>query len=59
MNHPQVDAQGCGNQEISRQLVTGGLRRSTVVFDSSTGLRLPDGSTLSRMHRTRRERLRN
>ena len=48
MNPPTGGWTGSGNQEISRQLgnwsVAKGLGR---VFDSSTGFRLPDGSTLS------------
>ena len=48
MNPPTGGWTGSGNQEIARQLgnwsVAKGLGR---VFDSSTGFRLPDGSTLS------------
>lgn len=48
MNPPTGGWTGCGNQEISRQL--GNWQANTEsgrVFDSSSGFRLPDGSTLS------------
>jgi len=48
MNPPTGGWTGSGNQEISRQL--GNWHADQIsgrVFDSSTGFRLPDGSTLS------------
>jgi Uma2 family endonuclease len=48
MNPPTGGWTGRGNQEIARQLGNWCLSRETgSVFDSSTGFRLPDGSTLS------------
>jgi len=47
MNPPTGGWTGSGNQEISRQLGNWGVSRQGRVFDSSTGFRLPDGSTLS------------
>jgi Uma2 family endonuclease len=48
MNPPTGGWTGCGNQEISRQLGNWwAAQEYGRVFDSSTGFRLPDGSTLS------------
>src|SRR5580658_7026502 len=48
MNPPTGGWTGSGNQEISRQLGNWHAdQTSGRVFDSSTGFRLPDGSTLS------------
>jgi Uma2 family endonuclease len=48
MNPPTGGWTGRGNQEIARQLGNWwSLRETGSVFDSSTGFRLPDGSTLS------------
>jgi len=48
MNPPTGGWTGSGNQEISRQLGNWwATRENGRVFDSSTGFRLPDGSTLS------------
>jgi len=48
MNPPTGGWTGSGNQEISRQLGNWlAAKESGRVFDSSSGFRLPDGSTLS------------
>ena len=48
MNPPTGGWTGCGNQEIARQLGNWSVAKGQGrVFDSSTGFRLPDGSTLS------------
>jgi Uma2 family endonuclease len=48
MNPPTGGWTGRGNQEIARQIGNWWARHeSGSVFDSSTGFRLPDGSTLS------------
>ena len=48
MNPPTGGWTGCGNQEIARHLGNWSVAKSLGrVFDSSTGFRLPDGSTLS------------
>jgi Uma2 family endonuclease len=48
MNPPTGGWTGSGNQEIARQLGNWGVAQEQGrVFDSSTGFRLPDGSTLS------------
>ena len=48
MNPPTGGWTGSGNQEISRQLGNWqAAQESGRVFDSSSGFRLPDGSTLS------------
>jgi len=48
MNPPTGGWTGSGNQEIARQLGNWNVAKGRGrVFDSSTGFRLPDGSTLS------------
>jgi Uma2 family endonuclease len=47
MNPPTGGWTGRGNQEIARQLGNWSLHKTGSAFDSSTGFRLPDGSTLS------------
>jgi Uma2 family endonuclease len=48
MNPPTGGWTGSGNQEIARQLGNWSMAKGRGrVFDSSTGFRLPDGSTLS------------